>query len=69
MQIAKEHGLFVALVAYVLWDGRQREQRLLRVIDTLSDDVKVRISKIEANISHLFSYLFGKKKEDENHGR
>lgn len=27
MAIAKEYGLFVALVAYVLFDSRQRENR------------------------------------------
>lgn len=39
-QIAKEYGLFTALVAYVLWDSRQREIRYIKVIDTLSDEIK-----------------------------
>lgn len=47
LAIAKEHGLFVALVVYVIWDGREREkasrlenrkreQQYLAIIDKLS---------------------------------
>lgn len=35
-EIAKEYGLFVALVVYVIWDTRQREQRYIGIIDSLS---------------------------------
>lgn len=35
-QIAKEYGLFVALVVYVLWEGRNRELRYISIIDKLS---------------------------------
>ena len=28
-EVAKEYGLFVCLVAYVLWDSRQREDRYI----------------------------------------
>lgn len=37
LQIGKEYGLFVMLVAYVLWDGRGREARYINIIDKLSD--------------------------------
>lgn len=48
IQIAKDYGLFVALVVYVLWDSRQRELKYLVVIQTLSEEVKDRLTKIEA---------------------
>lgn len=48
INIAKEYGLFVALVVYVLWDSRQRELKYLVVIQTLSEEVKDRLTKIEA---------------------
>ena len=41
MQIAKEYGLFVALVAYVIWDSRERELRYLSIIDGLSKSFEV----------------------------
>lgn len=60
MQIAKEYGLFVALVVYVLWDTKQRETRYLNVIETLSEEVKDRLSKIE---NHLGKALTQSGKE------
>lgn len=50
LQIAKQYGPFTALVAYVLWDSRQREVKYLAIIKTLSEDVKIRLTKIEAKI-------------------
>lgn len=50
LQIAKEYGLFVALVAFVLWDSRNREHKLIEIIHTLSDEVKERLTKIESHI-------------------
>lgn len=47
VQIAKEYGLFVALVVYVIWDGRNREHKYIKIINTLSDDVKQRLEQIE----------------------
>lgn len=49
-EIAKEYGLFVALVAWVLYTNRERELRYIAVIKTLSEEVKERLAKIEANI-------------------
>lgn len=46
-QVAKEYGLFVALVCYVLWSNRERELKYISVIQTLSEDVKDRLTKIE----------------------
>jgi ParB-like chromosome segregation protein Spo0J len=37
LEVAKEYGVTVALVAYVLWDSRGREQRYISIIDKLSD--------------------------------
>jgi hypothetical protein len=48
--VAREYGAFVALVAWVLYDSRQREQRYLSVIETLSEEVKERLAKIEIMI-------------------
>lgn len=46
--IAKQYGFDAAILAYVLWDSRSRELRLLAVIQTLSEDVKGSLAKIEA---------------------
>jgi hypothetical protein len=58
--VAKEYGLFVALVTYVLWDSRQREQKYINVIEKLSDsfreikaDVTVIKQKIERWAKHV----------------
>lgn len=50
LPIAKEHGLFVALVVYVVWSSRERENRYIDVIKTLSEEVKDRLTKIETYI-------------------
>lgn len=50
MQIGKEYGLFAMLVAYVIWDSRQREHKYLAIIKTLSDKVSVRLTKIESKM-------------------
>lgn len=49
-QIGKEYGLFAMLVAYVIWDSRQREHKYLAIIKTLSDRVSVRLTKIESKM-------------------
>lgn len=49
-QIAKEYGLFVALVVYVLWETRQREIKYLSIIETLSQEVKDRLVQIETKV-------------------
>lgn len=43
-------SLFIALLVYVLWDSRNREGRYIKIIETLSDDVKERLTKIETKI-------------------
>jgi Flp pilus assembly pilin Flp len=54
MSLAKEYGLFVALVAWVLWtnDKREkkyidREEKYIDIVKTLSEEVKIRLTKIE----------------------
>lgn len=47
VNVAKEYGLFVALVVYVMWANRERELKYLDVIKTLSEEVKERLTKIE----------------------
>jgi Flp pilus assembly pilin Flp len=49
-QVGKEYGAFAALVAYVLWDSKQREHKYLAVIQTLSEEVKDRLTKIESTL-------------------
>lgn len=46
--VAKDYGLFVALVVYNFWQNQQRESRYLAVIETLSVEVKERLTHIEA---------------------
>lgn len=50
IDIAKDYGLFVALVVYVIASSREREMRYLNVISTLSEDVKERLTKIEVKM-------------------
>lgn len=58
-QIAKEYGLFVALVAYILWffdkllktnreENAVREARYILVIDKLSDSFSELTKEVEA---------------------
>lgn len=47
-EVAKNYGLFVALVCYVLWDGRNRESRYLSIIDKLSDSFQALKNDVEA---------------------
>lgn len=51
LQVAKEYGLFVALVVYVIWDSRQRENRYIAIIATLSEEVKERLTRIESRLN------------------
>jgi hypothetical protein len=44
-------ALFLALLVYVLWDSRQRENRYIQIIETLSEDVKERLTKIETKLN------------------
>lgn len=50
MEIAKEYGLFVALVVYVIWDARNRELKYLAIIKTLSEEIKGELVKIKTRI-------------------
>jgi hypothetical protein len=61
LEIVKQYGLFAGLVAYILWffdtlikdirkESAEREGKLLAIIDTLSDEVKDRLTKIEVHI-------------------
>lgn len=50
-QVAKEYGLFVALVMYVIWDSRQRESRYITIIATLSEEVNERLARIESKLN------------------
>lgn len=61
-QAAKKYGLpfalFISLLVYVLYENNQREQRYIerenkyvQVIQTLSLDVKERLTKIEFQLS------------------
>lgn len=61
MDVASLYGLpfalFIALLVWVLWTNNQRENRFIEredkyvnVIQTLSEDVKERLTKIEEKI-------------------
>ncbi len=43
-------ALFIALLVWVLWKNDQREGRYLTVIQTLSEEVKERLTLIESEI-------------------
>lgn len=53
-------ALFIGLLAWTLWTNNQREKRYIDredryigVIQTLSEDVKERLTMIESEIRHL----------------
>jgi hypothetical protein len=61
LQIAKEYGIFAGIMLLALYkydklvqkvqtDAKEREDKYLIVIQTLSDEVKERLSKLEALI-------------------
>ncbi|WP_274598823.1 hypothetical protein AWH56_26845 [Anaerobacillus isosaccharinicus] len=35
--IAEQYGLFVVAVVYIIWDGREREGKYIKVIDKFGD--------------------------------
>lgn len=50
LEIGKEYGLFVALVIYVLYENKRREERYIQIIETLSDEIKVDLAAIMQKI-------------------
>jgi hypothetical protein len=50
VEIGKEYGLFVALVVYVLWENKKREERYIAIIDTLSEEIKGDLAEIKNNL-------------------
>jgi hypothetical protein len=50
LNIAQEYGLFVALVIYVLYENKRREERYIQIIETLSDEIKVDLATIMQKI-------------------
>jgi hypothetical protein len=50
LEVAKQYGPFAALVAWILYKNDQREGKYLTVIQTLSEEVKERLTKIEAKL-------------------
>jgi Flp pilus assembly pilin Flp len=57
MSLAKEYGLFVSLVAWVLWSNQKREEKYIareekyiEIVQTLSEEVKERLTKIETTL-------------------
>jgi hypothetical protein len=50
IDIGKEYGLFVALVVYVLYENKRREERYIAIIDTLSEEIKSDLAVIKNRI-------------------
>lgn len=50
MMLLKQYGPSTCLVIYVLFKNEQRETKYLAVIQTLSEEVKDRLTKIERRI-------------------
>lgn len=50
LQIAQEYGLFVALVIYVLWENKRREERYIGIIDMLAEEIKKDLKFIKSKI-------------------
>lgn len=51
--LIEKYGLFTALVCYVLYDSRNREQRYISVIDKLSDA----FTDIKNDVEHIKNKL------------
>ena len=51
VEIGKEYGLFVALVVYVLYENKKREERYIQIIDTLSEEIKGDLAEIKHNLT------------------
>lgn len=54
--IGKEYGLFVMLVAYVLYTNQGRETRYINVIDKLADSVvslENRMGNVEKGVDEI----------------
>jgi hypothetical protein len=62
--IAKEHGLFVAAVCFIIWDSRTRELRYISIIDKLTKSYET----IRKDVSVIKLYLGIKKPEDKDGG-
>lgn len=50
VEIGKEYGLFVALVVYVLFENKKREERYIAIIDTLAEEIKSDLAVIKNKI-------------------
>lgn len=50
LQIAQDYGLFVALVIYVLWENKRREERYIAIIDMLAEEIKKDLKFIKNKI-------------------
>jgi hypothetical protein len=50
LQIAQEYGLFVALVIYVLFENKRREERYIGIIDMLAEEIKKDLKFIKSKI-------------------
>lgn len=57
MMLLKQYGPTTALIAWVLWKNDVRETKYLTVIQTLSEEVKERLTKIEQKM--------GRRKTDD----
>lgn len=55
MDIAKQYGLFVALVVYTLWENNKREQRYIQIIEKLTDA----FSDLRRDVEAIKNYLKG----------
>lgn len=49
-EIGRQYGVTAMIVAFMIWDGRSREQKYIAIIATLTEDVKDRLTKIEATL-------------------
>lgn len=59
MDIAKQYGLFAALVAYVLWENNKREARYISIIEKLT----AAFSDLKRDVEEIKNYLKGSGKQ------
>lgn len=60
IQIAKEYGLFVALVVYVIWENRNRELRYISIIDKLSKS----FTELKKDVAEIKAWLEGRNRNE-----
>lgn len=59
LHVMEQFGFTVALVCYVLYENRKREDRYITIIDKQSDTVKSELKDVRGIVSRLEQKILG----------